>query len=201
MYNVIHGLAVEGHIGDKQVKNLKKKYNNILSLCLLETIKIPLCPWLLWHLQLRLEKKQLTMLGSAVLLSMWALVPWGIALIPFVHHRLFTRSWEPVNPHCNLWNHGGSSMPPNGESFFLQSLRQYLQEISTSLYSWFYWETYEVWLHQPRDGTPCLRSQTSAVKRTLHESNTLGIEFMLTTNTFLLMMQHSANTGRKSETV
>ena len=47
MYNVIHGLAVEGHIGDKQVKNLKEENNNILSLCLLETIKIPLCPWLL----------------------------------------------------------------------------------------------------------------------------------------------------------
>ena len=48
---------------------------------------------------------------------------------------------------------------------------------------------------------PSLRSQTSAVKPTLHESNTSGIACSLMPNTLLLMMQHSTNTGKKFGTL
>ena len=81
------------------------------------------------------------------------------------------------------------------------AIHQYLQEISTSLYSWFYWETYVVWLHHARDGILYLEPQTSAAKQTLHESNTSEIQCMVTLNKHLLMMQHLTHTGRKSETL
>ena len=74
--------------------------------------------------------------GYAVFLSMWALVPSEIALMPSAHHQLFTRSWQPVISHCRLLDQEGSSMQHNGESFFPESLLQCLQNILTSLYWW-----------------------------------------------------------------
>ena len=157
--------------------------------------------WLLLHLYLHQQKKQPIMPGYVVFLSIWELVPSGIALMPSSHHQLFTRSWQLVNPHCSLLDHEESSMSHNGEISFLQPLLQCPQQISTSPYSWFFLETYVVWLHHSRDGTPCLRPRTSAVKQTFHESNTSETAFMLMPIKLLSMMQPSTNTGRRFETL
>ena len=55
--------------------------------------------------------------GYAVFLSMWALVPSGIALMPSVCHRLLTRSWRPVNPYCILSGREESSINTMGKAF------------------------------------------------------------------------------------
>ena len=91
--------------------------------------------WLLLHLYLNQQKKQPIMPGYVVFLSIWELVPSGIALMPSSHHQLFTRSWQLVNPHCSLLDHEESSMSHNGEISFLQPLYQCPQQISTSPYS------------------------------------------------------------------
>ena len=91
--------------------------------------------WLLLHLQLRHQKKQPIMPGYVVFLSIWELLPSGIALMPSSHHQLFTRSWQLLNPHCSLLDHEESSMSHNGEISFLQPLLQCPQQISTSPYS------------------------------------------------------------------
>ena len=76
-----------------------KKYRGRNDVTFYLMLTRSLSPWLLLHLQLHLQKKQLIMPGYAVFLLMWALVPSGIALMPSAHHQLFTRSWQPVILH------------------------------------------------------------------------------------------------------
>ena len=87
------------------LQKLKNTEDNTAKFCM--QISFPqveyelsvLRPWPLLHLQLHQQKKQLIMPGYAVFLSMWVLVPSGIALMPPSHQNLFAPSWQPIDPN------------------------------------------------------------------------------------------------------
>ena len=157
-----------------------------------------LFPCLLSHQQVLLQQKQRIILGYAACLSIWALVPSGIASILSAHHQPFTESWQLISSPCKIWDHEGSSMQRKGENSFLPSLLQSHQRILTSLNWWLCCAIYAVLLPQWQDGMCSLRPLTRAVKQTLHESNTSETWCMLMLNKLPLMIQNFTDAGKIS---